>query len=74
MLGPLIASGLDAPLQVAAVILSIAALCAGATGAVALIRGSSRDEISEATTRGAALGFIVGIVFGVVAVVYLVLS
>ena len=63
---------LTEPLEVAAVVFTFSGFFAGVAGAVELLSGRTGTEIADAAAKGAAAGFIVGLVAAVAASLYLV--
>jgi hypothetical protein len=71
---PVLGSPLTEPLEVVAVVLSVAGLFAGAAGSAELLSGRSGRAIQDAAANGAAAGFLLGLVASVGVALYLVLS
>ncbi len=71
---PLVASALTAPLEVVGVVLAFAGVLAGAAGAAELFLGRGGGEIGDAAAKGGAAGFLIGLVAGAAAALYLLVT
>jgi hypothetical protein len=66
------ASVLTAPLEVVGVVSAFSFSWGGVAGALAFLKGQSGDEIAAKSAEGFAAGFIVGLLAGAAAALYLV--
>jgi hypothetical protein len=57
-----------------AVVFAVVGVCAGGAGAVELLSGGTGSDIQEAAAKGAAMGFLFGVLAALCAAGYLLLS